>query len=297
LKLLITGASGFVGKHVAQIVPCIPLNDAAGETDLRDAKRVELAVSEIRPDLVIHLAASTFVPKSFESPRETYDINFFGTFNLLEGLASSGFSGTMVFVGTGDSYGKVEPEEFPISETRVLRPRSPYTVSKVAAEALCYEWSQRELFRIVLARPFNHIGAGQSARFVVSDLAKQVVEAKLGRRDPVIRAGNLDVTRDFTDVRDIVQAYIGILDRGMNGEIYNVCSGREISVRTVLSTLLEIAGIDARVEVSQDRVRRNEQLRTCGSYAKLKQQCGWFPKIGLKQSLTDIINDWHRVLG
>src|SRR5438876_2355456 len=242
MRLLLTGSDGFVGSLLKHNRPCVALADDGGNVDLRDADRVKRAVARIAPDAVIHLAAQSFVPESFAHPRETYEINFFGTLNLLDALKAAGFTGRLLFVGSGDCYGIVAPNELPIDEAQPLRPRSPYAVSKAAAEALCYQWSQVEAFAIVMTRSFNHIGPGQTERFVVSDFARQVVEIRKGLRPPIIRTGDIDVTRDFTDVRDVVEAYLLLLDQGKRGEIYNVCSGLEHSIRDVLMRLLRLAG-------------------------------------------------------
>src|SRR6185369_17747502 len=146
---------------------CVPFDRSGQQVDLRDAVQVRSAIEQLRPEAIIHLAAQSFVPASFDNPRETYDINFLGTLNLLAALKESGFRGRMLFVGSGDTYGLVPEARLPITEDLPLRPRSPYGVSKVAAEALCYQWSQLEKFELVMTRSFNHIGPGQSERFVV----------------------------------------------------------------------------------------------------------------------------------
>src|SRR5262249_3600765 len=156
---------------------------------------IRRAIGETRPDLVLHLAGQSFVPAAVSDPRSTYNINFFGTLNLLEALADHGFSGRMLYVGSGEVYGRVALSELPVVETHPLRPRNPYAVSKAAAELLCGQWTRAQGFDIVLARPFNHVGPGQAAWFVVSDFAKQVIEVKLGKHEPVIRVGSIDVTR------------------------------------------------------------------------------------------------------
>ena len=293
MKLLVTGSDGFVGSVLQRHAEFIPLADDGGSVDLRDPKRLQRALARIAPDAVIHLAAQSFVPASFANPHETYEINFLGTLNLLEGLKASGFAGRILYVGSGDGYGIVTPQELPIDEARPLRPRSPYAVSKAAAEALCYQWSQTEGFEIVMTRSFNHIGPGQSDRFVVSDFARQIVEIRKRRREPVIRTGDIDVTRDFTDVRDVVQAYLLLLDRGRSGEVYNVCSGAEQSIRGVLMRLLELASVEAAIEHDASRVRPAEQRRICGSPRKLQADTGWTRRYSLDTSLKDVLNDWE----
>ena len=248
-RLWVTGLDGFVGRAASDAVASMP--DGAGvklvipdlPMELRDAQSVAHAVGQAQPDWVMHLAAQSFVPNSVADPRTTYDVNFFGTLNLLEALRAEGFAGRLLYVGSGDVYGRVDASSLPVGETQPLRPRNPYSVSKAAAELLCYQWSQRAGFDIVLARPFNHLGPGQAEWFVASDFAKQLAEIKRGRREPVVRVGSIDVTRDFTDVRDVVRAYFLLLAGGTNGEVYNVCSGREHSIRTILKRLIELAGL------------------------------------------------------
>jgi len=293
MTLLLTGANGFVGQYVQAAMPCVPLPDGL---DLRDRAALTAAVAAIAPDAVLHLAAQSFVPASFENPHETFDINFTGTLNLLEALQAAEFRGRVLFVGSGDIYGRVPEAALPVREDQPLRPRNPYAVSKVAAEALCYQWSQTSGFEIVMVRPFNHIGPGQSPRFAIADFAKQVMEIRLGRRAPVLRVGDIDVTRDFTDVRDVVRAYGLLLERGRNGEVYNVCSGREHSIRDLLRQLIALAGVDARIEQDPTRLRPAEQRRMVASFDLLHRDTGWQPLIPIEQSLQDLLNDWEKPL-
>lgn len=290
MKILLTGSTGFVGAHIRALFKCVPLEDNQGPIDLRDAQRVGKAITEIRPDRVIHLAAQSFVPESFRAPRETFDVNFIGTFNLLNALKAVNFTGRMLYVGSGDMYGCVSETALPIMEETPLRPRSPYAVSKVAAEALCYQWSQTENFEILMARPFNHIGPGQGLQFVVPVLASQLAMIAKGLRKPILEVGDVDVTRDFSDARDIVRAYRAILQGGRNGEAYNVCSGRETSIREILERLVEISGLSVSIQPSGDRFRPSEQRRMVGSFKKLHIETGWVPEITLEKSLSDIYN-------
>jgi GDP-4-dehydro-6-deoxy-D-mannose reductase len=223
-------------------------------------------------------------------------VNFVGTLNLLEALKAVGFNGRFLFVGSGDCYGIVTPEALPIGEVHPLRPRSPYAVSKAAAEALCYQWSQSETMEIVMTRSFNHIGPGQSERFVISDFARQVVEIRKGARAATIRTGDIDVTRDFTDVRDVVRAYLLLLEAGAGGEVYNVCSGSERSIRALLDRLLQLAGVEATIEQDPARLRPSEQRRVFGDPRKLERDTGWTRAYALDTTLEDILNDWEAKL-
>lgn len=297
-KLLITGGTGFVGsvvqKSLANSTNPYGLELVPPQTiELRDPSGLAKLCAETRPDFVIHLAAQSFVPQSFANPHETFEINFLGTLNLLQALKQSDFKGQLLFVGSGDMYGLVAPESLPVTEDFPLKPRNPYAVSKVAAEALCYQWSQTEGMNIVMARPFNHIGPGQSERFVVSDFARQVAEIKLGLREAEISVGDIDVTRDFTDVRDVVRAYLLLLQQGKSGEAYNVCSGKEIPIREILEQLLVLAGVRASIKQDSARFRPAEQRRIYGSCDKLLGASGWQPEIPLEQALADNLNYWE----
>lgn len=297
-RLFVTGLDGFVGRVVENLLAregavrfeLVVPKDAI---DLLDSRSLEKAIDQTRPDLVLHLAAQSFVPSSIEDPRATYNVNFFGTLNLLEALNSCGFGGRLLYVSSGEVYGRVGLSELPIVETQPLLPRNPYSVSKAASELLCYQWTQSHGFDIVLARPFNHVGPGQSERFVVPDFARQIMEIKLGLREPVIRVGSIDVTRDFTDVRDVVNAYFLLLERGLKGEVYNVCSGKELTIRSILEQLVAHAGVKCEILEDQTRVRSNEQKQMCGSHAKLSRQTGWQPAIDMAQSLRDVLSYWE----
>ena len=294
MKLLLTGASGFVGGFVQQVLPCTPLALDGGIIDLRDASAVNAAVETIRPDAVLHLAAQTFVPRSFEDPEETFAINFLGTYNLLSSLKKIRFRGRFLLVSSSDVYGLVRPESLPVTEEFLSRPRTPYAVSKVAAEALCFQWGQTEQIEMIIARPFNHIGPGQRPEFAISGFAKQVAEIKRGLTPAIIEVGDIDATRDFCDVRDVVRAYEALLAHGEPGEIYNVCSGVERSVRSLLDQLLCRAGVAAQIKADVSRFRPSEQKRIYGDSSKLRREMGWSPSIPIEQTLDDILDYWEK---
>jgi GDP-4-dehydro-6-deoxy-D-mannose reductase len=292
-KLLLTGASGFVGGFVQQAARCIPLTLNGRDVDLRIADETVEAVERIRPDAVLHLAAQTFVPRSFDNPIETFEINFLGTYNLLSALKKTGFTGRFLLVSTGDVYGAVAPESLPITEEALPKPRNPYAVSKVAAEALCIQWNETQDFDTVISRPFNHIGPGQREDFVISAFAKQIAEIKHGARPPVIEVGDIDVTRDFCDVRDVVRAYLLLLTGGRAGEIYNICSGQERSVRSLLEQMLQIAEIEAEIKIDPAKFRPSEQRRVYGDASKVRRDTGWQPTCPMEQTLQDTIHSWE----
>lgn len=294
VNVLLTGFSGFSGYHLQQHLRCIPLADGEGRPiDLLDSGALAEAIGVIQPDAVMHLAARTFVPDSFRDPHATFSVNVMGTLNLLTALQACGFSGRMLHVSSAEVYGLVDPRDLPMHEAHPPRPRNPYAASKAAAEALAYQWSQTGSFQILTARPFNLIGPRQQECFVMSNFARQIAEISLGRRPPRVEVGDIDVTRDFTDVRDAVRAYEAILERGTNGEVYNVCSGTERSVRSMLEALLEARGVEAEIVHDTERLRPSEQRRMVGNCDKLKAACGWRPEIPMQQTLSDIVTDWE----
>jgi len=243
---------------------------------------------------VLHLAALTSVVDSFLDPTEFFDVNFNGTWNVLRALRASTFAGRLLFVGSGDCYGAVREDELPIVETQPLRPRSPYAVSKLAAEALCYQWSQTESFDIVMARAFNHFGPGQDARFAIASFARQIARIRNGRSSPHIITGDLSVTRDLTDVRDVISAYIVLLEKGRPGEAYNVASGCERRLSNVLDEMLAIADVDVEVVVDPAHVRAGEQRRAVADVHKIASDTGWAATIPLARSLADVLDDWNQ---
>jgi len=266
------------------------LAQLAEDFHVEDVDETRDVVAETAPDAVIHLAAQSFVPESFRDPEQTLRVNLLGTLNLLQALKKARFAGPMLFVSSGDVYGNVPEELLPIDETRLPVPRSPYAVSKFAAEALCCQWAATEHMNIIVARPFNHIGPGQSTRFAVAGFARQVAEIRRGERSPVIEVGDLDVTRDFTDVRDVVRAYFALLDKGASGERYNVCSGVERTIGSLLDRLIAMAGIVVEVRVDATRVRADQQRRAVGDPSKLWQRTGWRATVPFDDSLAALLD-------
>nr|WP_251030513.1 MULTISPECIES: GDP-mannose 4,6-dehydratase [Pseudomonas] len=298
--MFVTGLNGFVGRHLKsrldapdsawQVMP------VATRYDLTDSKTLEGLWPDI-PDAVIHLAGQTFVPEAFRDPARTLNINLLGTLNLLQALKARGFTGTFLYVSSGDVYGQVAESQLPITELQPAAPRNPYAVSKLSAELLSLQWGMSEGWPVLVARPFNHIGPGQKDSFVIASAARQVSRIRQGLQPARLQVGDIDVTRDFLDVADVLSAYLALLDKGAPGQVYNICSGREQSIRSLIEQLADIAQVDVQLIQDPARMRRAEQRRVCGSPAKLRQATGWTPETTTQQSLRAILSDWEiRVL-
>lgn len=296
-KLLVTGLTGFVGKRLTHLLVDHPEWHLIPHLahDLTDTSSLDNWLSQEVPDAVIHLAGQTFVPESFRDPHKTFEVNLLGTLNLLQALKRRGFCGTFLFVSSGDVYGQVEETQLPIDEKLFPHPRNPYAVSKLSAELLCQQWSVTEPWRILIARPFNHIGPGQAPTFVLPGIAEQLVQAGLtGLSKTSLSVGDVDVTRDFLHVDDVISAYLALLQHGQTGEIYNVCSGVEHSVRALILAMAKLAALE--VELTQDvtRLRPADQRRVQGSSDKLRLDTGWTPTKTITATLQSILDDWQQ---
>lgn len=312
MKALITGVGGFVGSHLASYLVGEAGLDVWG-LDLVEGRaaalrpRITLHVGDVlmdlpalqdlfaaeQPDYVFHLAAQAFVPSSWKDPWITLENNIRGQLNvLLAAVAMERFPRILV-VGSADEYGIVFPEELPISETNPLRPNSPYAVSKVAQDMMGYQYYASHKLPVVRVRPFNHIGPGQSPAFVTADFAKQIAEVEAGLREPVMRVGNLEARRDFSDVRDIIRGYYLALSEGEPGEVYNLGAERSYSIRQVLDGLLALS--ETRVTVEQDptRLRPSDVPEILADCAKFRSRTGWRAEIPLERSLKDILDYWR----
>ena len=295
-RLLLIGGRGFAGRHIASMSGMFEVISTGSECDVRNPESIAKLIEQERPDKVIHLAAITTLAESFENPRAAIDVNFGGVFNVLAALQTYGFSGEMLFVSSSEVYGPLTENDLPVSEDKALKPTSPYAVGKVAAEALCYQWSRAAKFKVVTARPFNHIGPGQSDRFSISNFARQIIAIKSGLAEPVMLVGDIDTSRDFTDVRDVARAYLLLIEEGSNGEIYNVCSGKDCTVRSLIERMCKIAGVEVELRIDPARIRHNDQRRVFGDHAKLSGDTEWKPDISIDRTLTDLLSDWNRKL-
>ena len=297
MKILVSGHSGFVGSHLSVKHGAIALKDSTeNRVDINDKNKLKEALSFLDFDFVVHLAAQSSVAKSFDDPSGTFQTNFFGTLNFLESLKELKFKGRFLYVGSADCYGVVSDAHLPVDEAFELNPQNPYSASKTAAEALCLELSKTSSFDIIVARPFNHIGTRQSASFSISNFAKQIVEISHGIKKPLIEVGNIKVSRDFLDVQDVVEAYLLLLEKGENGHAYNVCSGVERELESILDNLMKLKNIKAEIGIIGSSLRKSDQPRFLGSFHKLNTHTGWSPKIPFEHSLLSILEYWESKL-
>jgi GDP-4-dehydro-6-deoxy-D-mannose reductase len=316
-RFLVTGASGFVGPHLRAAL------DAAGHDvwttdrgeagppgaagpgaearhracDLMDAAAVRALVEEARPDGVFHLAGLSSVAYSFAHPQEVLRVNLVSACNVLEALRAAAPRARLLAVGSAEQYGAVPPEAQPIPETHPFRPTSPYAVSKVAQEILALQYAEAHGLEVVATRSFNHSGPGQSDRFVLPSLARQIAAAERDAGEARLRVGNLEVRRDFLDVRDVVQAYLLLMQRGEPSRAYNVCRGEAYRLRDLLDLLVGRARVGVRVEVDPERLRAADLPVLRGDPGRLRARTGWEPRLGIEAMLGDVLDDWRRRLG
>jgi GDP-4-dehydro-6-deoxy-D-mannose reductase len=293
VRAFVTGGAGFAGRHLLALLP-----DAVAppreELDLLDAGAVRAAVREAAPEVVFHLAALASVRQSWEAPAETLTENVAMTANLLDAVRSEAPAAAVVVAGSGEVYGP--PARLPVDEEAPLRPQNPYAVSKAACDLLAGQYADAFEMRVVRMRPFNHAGPGQSDDYVVGTLTRQVAEAEVaGREEAVLRTGNPDSARDFTDVRDVVRAYVaaGSAEPGA----FNVASGRAVSVRELIELVRSAARLPVRHEVEQARVRAHDVPEVRGSAERLREATGWRPELPLERTVADALDDWRERLG
>ncbi len=293
VRALVTGAAGFVGSH---LVPRLEADGARifahdRELDVSDAAAVASRVREIGPDTIVHLAALTSVPHSRREPELTYRINYLGTRAVLDAAFQHAPDARVLLICTAKEYGSAAPGSKPFTEASPLRPGSPYARSKAAADLLGAQYASRGL-DVVRVRAFNHVGPGQSTDFVIASFAQQIAEIASRKRDAVLRVGNLNSVRDFLDVRDVVEAYVCLLDRKVPAGVYNVASGVGTRVGEPLDTLLALAGVHPAIEVDPERLRPADF--SVGNASRLREATGWKPRIDPGDTLRRVFDHWQQ---
>jgi len=263
------------------------------QADICDVAAVTRVFEESQPDEIYHLAGVSSVPASRQFPRQVLEINVLGTFNLFEAASRMQSFPRVLNVSTGQVYAAAGEAARPLDEQCPVQPANWYATSKVMAELLASQYTDRKGAFLINARPFNHSGPGQSSDFVLSTLASQVAEAEAGLRPASIKVGDLSVVRDFTDVRDVVRAYYLLLRSGRNGEVYNVCSGVARQVSYALEFLQSLAEIEIKVEVEPSRLRPNETRQIFGDPSKIQKETGWRPAIPFETTVRDLLDYWR----
>jgi GDP-4-dehydro-6-deoxy-D-mannose reductase len=318
MRAIVTGAYGFVGRYLTRELAeagyevlaediidlhsryrsdpdfeTLPEGVIYKKCDLLNASAVERLVKDWNPDYVFHLAAQSSGALSFKEPAGTFRTNVIGFLNLIEAVRKNKASARILAVGSCEEYGKRPSEEMPLYENAAIEPANPYAASKAAQNILALQYSRSFGMDIIVTRSFNHTGPGQSVAFVFPSFAKQCARIKAGIREPVIKTGNLDILRDFLDVRDVVRAYRLIVEKGTAGQVYNVCSGEGINLKAALKMMIEEAGIKVDIQTAPDLLRPVDVPVFTGSNRKLRNDTGWERKIPAKEMISDLLKYWY----
>lgn len=297
MRALVTGAGGFVGHHLVDLLrlsgdDVVVTDRSTDGLDITDAPALLDLFRHCRPEVVYHLAGASDVGGSWSTPQATFRSNAEGTLNVLWAAREADVERVLT-VGSADVYGRVEPEDLPIVEDLPMRPVSPYAASKASADHVALQAHLGYSQHVVRARPFNHLGPGQSNRFVAAALAERVALNELSG-DSHVKVGNLSPERDFTDVRDVVRAYRMLVEHGHAGEVYNVCSGRAIAVRTLADRFIALAEIPMRLVTDPDLERPVDIPVLLGDATRIAADTGWEPEIPLEVTLADLLDDQRR---
>jgi len=312
-KALITGITGFAGSHLAELllkagfevygtirprsktdnIDLIKNRLNLFDADLMDSHSLYSIIVKIKPDYIFHLAAQSFVQTSWASPATTMEMNVIGSVHLFEAIRRAEIDPTIQIACSSEEYGLVYPNELPIKEDNPLRPQSPYAVSKVAMDYLGYQYFQSYKMKIIRTRGFNHTGPRRGEVFVTSNFAKQIAEIEKGKREPMIEVGNLEAKRDWTDVRDMVKAYLLAVQKGTPGEVYNICSEKTVRVGDMLEMLLKMSKVKVEIRQDPSRLRPSDVPVLLGNCTKFRKATGWKPEIPFEKTMEDLLNYWR----
>lgn len=314
MKSLIIGGAGFVGAYLVRhlkndlgqdvVVTKMPREQVnvdgvdmseiqVCDLDILDKEAVVVLFCTVHPDCIYHLAAQSSVSVSWKNPELTIDVNVKGGVNILEALRELDYKPRVLFIGSGEEYGHILPDETPIKEDNVSRPGNIYAATKACQNMLARIYADAYNLDVMMVRAFNHIGPNQLPLFVVADFCKQVAEIEAGNREPVIKVGNLSARRDFTDVRDVVRAYALLMESGRAGETYNIGSGHAIAIEDLLRCILDNSSVDIRVEVDSEKLRPVDVPIIEADTTKIYKETGWKPEIPLEQTIRETLDFWR----
>lgn len=307
-KGLAIGAAGFVGSYLIEEMHACGMDVYATklpheqldhihakvyDLDILDKEAIVTLLLEIRPDYIFHLAAQSSVGLSWKNPGLTVDVNIKGSINVMDAVRELYYKPRVLLVGSGEEYGHIKPGETPIKEDNLLRPGNIYAATKACQNMIGSIYAQAYDMQLMMVRSFNHIGPGQAPMFVVSDFCKQVAEIEKGLREPVMHVGNLAAKRDFTDVRDVVKAYVKLVQQGAPGETYNMGSGHAVEIRKVLDMIISMSEKEIRVETDPNKIRPVDVPIIEADITKLNELTGWKPQIALEQTIRETLDYWR----
>ncbi len=313
MKVLITGITGFVGSHLAELALSKGVEVYGSirwrskteninhirdelkliECDLTDLSSVYALIEQSKPDYIFHLAAQSFVPTSWHAPAETLTNNIISEVNIFEAIRHQGIDPMIQIAGSSEEYGLVGEDEIPVREINPLRPLSPYGISKISQDFLGYQYFQSYGLKVIRTRAFNHTGPRRGEVFVISSFAKQIAEIEADLRNPVISVGNLEASRDFTDVRDVVRAYWLALEKCEPGEVYNIASGASRRIKDVLDLLLSLTPVSVEIRQDPAKIRPSDIHILQGDSTKFRRKTGWRPEIPFEKTVKDILDYWR----
>lgn len=307
MTYLITGATGFVGQHlISYLIYQQKATNIIGtyrnsniisnscytifeKVDLNNISALSRIIDRYKPNYIIHLAAESSVGYSWESPIKSFNNNINIFINLLEAIRKSKLTCRILSVGSSEGYGVVEEKHLPLKEDSPLNPISPYAVARVSQELLSKVYIEGYGLDIILTRSFNHFGPGQDIRFVIPSFSKQIIDRKLNQSFEPIKTGNLSIIRDFIDVRDVVKAYVKLIEKGEKGAIYNVCSGKGNTLQEIVDTICDVLSFNVTTITNSKYIRPNDNPVIIGDNSKLRNEIGWNPKYSIRQTLKDVI--------
>ena len=309
MKSLIIGGAGFVGSYLIRYlqeqgqevaVTKMPQETIAApgadqyDLNILEKDSITDLILKLQPDYVFHLAAQSSVGLSWKNPQMTIDVNIKGSVNVLEALRKAEKRPKTLLIGSGEEYGAIRPEELPVSETNALKPENIYAATKACQNMFGRIYAEAYGLSVTMVRAFNHIGPNQAPMFVVADFCRQTAEIEAGKRDAVLKVGNLAAERDFTDVRDVVRAYALLVEKGTAGETYNVGSGHAVAIDTILKMILSMSDKEIRIEKDPSKFRPVDVPTIEADTKKLYEATGWTPQISLEQTIRDTLDYWRR---